>query len=220
MLSVARSRFTIPSQFLFLALQAVTLLTAVVYDAKTPDLYENNAHYKLRWPLFFISAVWLFLGLVNFYADRTKATGEASQPLSAAVMARYQRLQQPSEPPRLSHDSGQGTERNSSSLYGHSRSSSAESDPLASPYHDEDLGHVDDIDDEKPNFLQSSRVDRLMSRFVPRVAAGRSLKAVRFFYVLIERTILLLGFVLVLMGTATIGGIAVSLYIHDSPRNT
>ncbi|KAF4305665.1 hypothetical protein GTA08_BOTSDO06692 [Botryosphaeria dothidea] len=208
MLSVARSRLTVPAQFLFLALQGLTLFVGTIYNAKTPDFYPNNAHDKLRWPLFFITGIWTFLGLVNFYVDRTKASGEASQPLSTAVMARYQRLQQASsDHPRYSHDSGQGTERNSSSLFGHSRSPSAESDNIANPYHDADLDDVEDFE-EKRDFLQNSRLDRLMSRFVPRFAAGRSLKVMRFFYILIERTILLLGFVLILMGTATLGGIS------------
>ncbi|KAF9635934.1 putative integral membrane protein [Lasiodiplodia theobromae] len=208
MLSVARSRLTVLAQFLFLALQALTLLVGIAYDAKTPDLYENSAYSKLRWPVFIITGIWVFLGLINLYTDRANASGEASQPLSVAVMARYSRLQQASsEHPRFSHDSGQGTERNSASLYGHSRSPSAESDNMPSPYHDADLEDIDDFE-EKRAFLQNSRVDRWMSRFVTRVSAGRSLKLVRFFYVLIERTILLLGFVLLMMGIVTIGGIA------------
>ncbi|EKG10639.1 protein of unknown function DUF2427 [Macrophomina phaseolina MS6] len=208
MLSVARSRLTVPAQLFFLASQALTLFVSIVYNAKTPDLYPNNAYDKLRWPLFFITAIWAFLGLVNFYAHRSKALGEARQPLSAAVMARYQRLQQASsDQPRYSHDSGQGTERNSSSLFGHSRSPSAESEQIASPYQDTDF--EDEVGfEEKRGFLQNNRLDRLMSRLVPRFAAGRSLKVLRFLYVLIERTILLLGFVLIIMGTATIGGIS------------
>ncbi|OJD38076.1 uncharacterized protein BKCO1_5000202 [Diplodia corticola] len=204
MLSAARSRLAVPAQFLFLALQALTLFVGIAYDAKTPVLYENGAYSKLRWPLFFITGIWTFLGLINFYADRANASGEVGQPLSAAAMARYSRLQQvSSEHPRFSHDSGQGTERNSASLYGHSRSPSAESDNLPSPY-------LDDVDDfeEKPGFQQNGRADRWISRFIPRVSTGRSLRLVRFFYVLIERTILLLGFVLLLMGTVTLGGIA------------
>ncbi|KKY20166.1 putative integral membrane protein [Diplodia seriata] len=208
MLSAARSRLTVPAQLFFLALQALILFVGVAYDAKTPDLYEHNAYNKLKWPLFFITGAWTFLGLINLYADRANGPAEAGQPLSAAVMARYSRLQQTSsEHPRFSHDSGQGTERNSASLYSHSRSPSAESDHLPSPYHDAPLEDVDDLE-EKRGFLQNSRVDHWMSRFVPRVSAGRSLKLVRFFYVLIERTILLLGFVLLMMGTITIGGIA------------
>lgn len=207
MLSLARSRLTVPAQFLFLALQGLTLLVGIVYDAKTPDLYENNAHSKLRWPLFFITGIWVFLGLVNFYVDRNKTSEDSHQPLSAAVMARYQRLQQAPEPSRYSHDSGQGTERNSTSLYGHSRSPSAESANIASPYHDADLEDVVDFE-EKRGVLRNNRVDRLMARFVPHMAAGRSLKVMRLVYTLIERTILLLGFVLLMMGTITMGGIA------------
>lgn len=215
MLSVARSRFALPSQFLFLASQGLALFTAIIYDAKTPDLYPNNAHYKVRWVLFCISAVWVALGLVNLYADWTNRS--KTRPLSSALMAQYQRLQQAQQTPpnRMSYDSGQGTERNSGSLFGNSLSPSADSDQRRH-FHDYEAVGFDDADavDEKRGFLRNTRLDRFMSRVVPRIG-HRPLKFVRFLYVLIERLILVLGFVSVATLTTTVGGISRGNHIFN-----
>ncbi|KAL2683652.1 hypothetical protein IWX47DRAFT_865678 [Phyllosticta citricarpa] len=220
MLSVARSRFALPAQFLFLASQGVALFTAIIYDAKTPDLYPNNAHYKVRWIVFWISAVWVALGLVNLYADWTNRS--KTQPLSTALMAQYQRLQQAQQTPpnRMSYDSGQGTERNSGSLFGHSLSPCAESEDRRHFHdaHDDDYeaAAFDDADnvEEKRGFLRNTRVDRFMSRVVPRIG-DRPLKIMRFFYVLVERLILVLGFVSVATLTTTVGGISRGNHIFN-----
>ncbi|KAF2144476.1 uncharacterized protein K452DRAFT_295918 [Aplosporella prunicola CBS 121167] len=214
MLSSARSRFNLPAQVVFLASQGFALFLGVVYNAKTPDLYPANAHNRLRWVLMWISVVWFALGLVNLYTGRTGKQDSASEPLSAAVMARYQRLQQVHQPAtRWSNDSGQGTERNSASLFSHSRSPSNESDnnhfeeAHAATFHNvDDDEDVEDV--EKRGFLRDTRVDRFLSRNVPRLAVGKTLSVMNFFYVVIERTILILGFVSLSTGACAMGGIA------------
>ncbi|KAF2084557.1 hypothetical protein K490DRAFT_59523 [Saccharata proteae CBS 121410] len=219
MFSVARSRYTLPAQIVFLLANGVAVFVGTVYDARTPDLYPNNAHHKLAWALTWISLAWVLMGLVDLYSGRGKGASEdnrsASQPLSAAVMAQYQRLQmsQQSEHGRWSNDSGQGTERNSASLFSHSRSPSAESENQRfehqKPFRAMDDEEDDDVEDaEKRGFLRDSRVDRFLSRHVPRIAVGRTLSVVRFFYVLIERLILVLGFVSLATGAVAMGGIA------------
>ncbi|RAL61993.1 hypothetical protein DID88_002482 [Monilinia fructigena] len=46
MLSISRSRLSLPTQFVFLALNGGGLFCSVIYNAATPDLYPNNAHHK------------------------------------------------------------------------------------------------------------------------------------------------------------------------------
>ncbi|KAK8218063.1 hypothetical protein IWZ01DRAFT_537719 [Phyllosticta capitalensis] len=220
MLSIARSRLALPAQFLFLASQGVALFTGIIYDAKTPDLYPNDAHSKLRWIIFWISAAWVALGLVNLYADWSNRS--KTQPLSTALMAQYQRLQQAQQtaPNRMSYDSGQGTERNSGSLFGHSPSSpcteSEERRHFQDDHDDYEAAAFDDADavEEKRGFLRNTRVDRFMSRVVPRIG-DCPLKIMRFFYVLIERLILVLGFVSVATLTTTVGGISRGNHIFN-----
>ncbi|KAF2263499.1 hypothetical protein CC78DRAFT_465545 [Lojkania enalia] len=217
MLSIGRSRLALPSQFVFLIVNAFALLLGVVHNHKTPELYENNAHSKIGWIITWIASAWVFMALVQLYAGRTKAQtmeNRAAHPMTTANMAQYQRVQDAQLPglSRWSNDSGQGTERNSDSLFGHSRSPSVESEeqqfagPTRRYTQDEDDAFDDDA--EKRSFLRNTSVDRFFSRNVARFVVGRPFKALNISYVVIERTILVLGFVAITTGTVVYGGIA------------
>lgn len=221
MLSIARSHLALPSQFAFLIVNAVALLLGLTYNHKTPELYANNTHSKIGWIITWIASAWVVMALIQVYTAHTKphaSDDDAAQPLNVANMAHYQRVQEAQLPQvsRYSNDSGQGTERNSASLYGHSRSPSVESEeqqftgPTRRYTHDE----LDDFDDEpeKRGFLKDTAVDRFLSRNVARFAVGKPLKYLRFLYVVIERTILVQGFVAIMSGTVVYGGIGVSSF--------
>lgn len=217
MLSIARSRLVLPSQLAFLAINALALVLGVIYNHQTPDLYSNNAHSKIGWIITWIASAWVLMCLVQLHINRSESeTLAAGTPtMNATNMARYQRVpeEQPPAPSRWSEDSGQGTERNSESLQGHSRSSSVESEDLqfASPvraYSQE--GDFDNLGDEseKRGFLAGSVVDRFMSQNVARFIGRRTQRIIQILAVVIERTILLQGFFAISSGTVAYGGIA------------
>lgn len=219
MLSIARSRFTLSSQFAFLATNAFALILGLVYNHRTPELYANNAHSKTGWAITWIASAWVFMALIQTYTGTSPqqwGEDETAQPVTRENMTRYQRVQDEdlSDPSRWSDDSGHGTERNSASLYGHSRSPSVESEnhqfagPTRRHTHD-DLESFED-DAEKHGFLRNASVNRFFSRNVARFAAGRSLKAIRLVSIVIERTILIQGFAAIMSGTVVYGGIGVS----------
>lgn len=222
MLSIARSRLAISAQFVFLIVNAFALLLGLVYNHKTPELYENNAHSKIGWSITWIASAWVFMALVQVYTARAKPYSledHAGEPLNAANMARYHRVHDnvhDVSSGRWSNDSGQGTERNSASLYDNSNSTSPcpESEdrtfdmPPRRATHDE-LDDVD-LDAEKRGFLQDTVVDRFFSRHVARFAVGKPLKVLRLLYVIIDRTIIVQGFVAIMSGTVVYGGIGVS----------
>jgi hypothetical protein len=218
MLSIARSRFTLPSQLTFLAINAFALVLGVVYNQKTPELYANNSHSKTGWIITWIASAWVFMAMIQMYTGRSKAQSmesETAQPMTVANMTRYQRVHDElPDPSRFSNDSGQGTERNSASLFGHSRSPSVESEdhlfagPTRRYTHDDD-DSFEDVS-EKRGFLRNTSMDKFFSRHVARFAVGRTLKAIRFFYIVFERTLLIQGFVAIANGTVVYGGIGVS----------
>ncbi|KAF2838507.1 integral membrane protein [Patellaria atrata CBS 101060] len=213
MFSIARSRYTLLTQSLFLLVNGLGLLTACIYNTTTPDLYPNNSHHKLGWALTWILSSWVIMGIVNRYTSSKKVNVTAVAEgllVSAGAVAEYHRLPHTQEydESRWSRDSGQGTERNSASFCSQSRSPSVESEnqQFQDPVHQYD--EEDDQTDEKDGFLKDSRVDRFMKRNVSRIAFGRSLGVLRFFYVAIERLILVLGFVALATGIVTYSGIA------------
>jgi hypothetical protein len=215
MLSIARSRVALPAQFVFLLVNALALLLGIVYNHQTPELYENNAHGKTGWIITWIASAWVFMALVEVYAARSNPEGQTRPQLNATNMARYQRVQDDSFPEtsRWSNDSGQGTERNSASLFG-SRSPSVESEEQEQflgqvPIRDQEEEYEHEELAEKSGLLGGTIADRFLSRHIGRFAGRFPAKLVRVLYVIIERTILVQGFVAIMSGTAVYGGIAV-----------
>jgi hypothetical protein len=221
MLSIARWRMALVSQFLFLAINAFALLLGLVYNHRTPELYENNAHSKIGWIITWIASAWAAMALADAYASRSKVgavESYAGDDLNAANMAQYQRVHGAGATsyPRWSNDSGQGTELNSASLYGNSRSPSVESEQQERFL---DVGHryrQDEDDDsfdgnEKRGLLKGTAVDRFLLRNIARFFVGKPLKILRFIYIVIERTILIQGFVGIMSGTVVYGGIGVGV---------
>ncbi|EUC39427.1 hypothetical protein COCCADRAFT_166 [Bipolaris zeicola 26-R-13] len=215
MFSISRSRFTLLSQLVFLATNALALVLGLVYNHKTPEMYAGNAHRKAGWAITWIASAWVFLALVQVYAgmhDKESVEDQFKHSMTAANMLRYQRVQDDelSDSSRWSGDSGQGTERNSASLYDPSPSPSVESEVQQFIGQNHDDAHDDDSgenDNEKHHLLHNTPVDRFLARNVARFAVGRTLKAIRFFYVLVERTILIQGFVAIVSGAVVYGGI-------------
>lgn len=217
MFSIARSHYALPTQLLFLATNALALLLGVLYTKATPDLYPNNSHSKTGWTVTWIASAWVAMALIQVYAGRTNTRSfseddEAAQPMTAANMAHYERVydEQLPDPGRFSVDSGQGT----STLCGHSRSPSVESEGqkfggAARRYSDgEEEGF--EPTEEKRGYFHNSRLDKFCARYLSRFATGRPLGLLRFFYVVLDRTLLVQGFVAFTTGTVVYGGIAVS----------
>jgi hypothetical protein len=65
MLGVAQSPFHIPVQFAFLAMTAVGVIFAILYNSATPDFYENNAHHKIGWVIVWALVAQVVAGLIR-----------------------------------------------------------------------------------------------------------------------------------------------------------
>ncbi|EEP80578.1 conserved hypothetical protein [Uncinocarpus reesii 1704] len=213
MFSVARSYLTLPVQFLFLIVNALGLLMGVIYNSQTPDLYENNAHHKIGWLATWVIIAEVIMGLLFAYSGRSKSAGDSSYE-SVAFLPVPQ--DSPQDIPRegqhrWSGDSGQGTERSSASLRS-PRSSSVERGRRM--YRD---GEADDFE-EKPldgaihnpkprRFFGAAFLDKYLAHRIPGLLPQRVLDILRMIHVVIERTILILGFIALASGGVTYGGI-------------
>lgn len=51
MLSIGRSRLTLPMQAAFPFTNTFGILVSIIYNHKTPDMYENNSHHKIGWAI-------------------------------------------------------------------------------------------------------------------------------------------------------------------------
>ncbi|KAI5272241.1 hypothetical protein E4T47_04424 [Aureobasidium subglaciale] len=196
MFSIARSRFTIPAQLVFLAVNALGLFSSIIYDAKTPDLYPNNAHHKMGWAVTWIAVAWFLMTFVNLYMARSEGVKQRHE-MTTDNIAQYDRLQEH----RWSGDSG----HDSATLCSGSRSPSSDSVPLHKFETPEDGD--EDLVSEEQGFIHNNPVDRFLSRKVPRISSVRALTAFRFVSTLIERCMPVLGFVTLVSGGVVFGGI-------------
>lgn len=200
MLSISRSRFSVPAQFVFLAINAIGIVLAVVYNARVPDFYPENAHHKLGWALTLIISAQVFMGIIRTYAwsDDLKYT-----PVSTEAIAAHQYMDplRQCETYRFSNDSGQGTEPNTESLRSNSFNSTHAMDlPGIFAEYAEEEG------EEKPTLSSDSTLDRYLAVVIPKIFPVRLLRLVSLLHNTIDRVILILGFVAITSGIATYGG--------------
>lgn len=215
MLSLARSRYTLAIQFLFLATNAIGILLSIIYNASTPDLYPNNAHHKIGWVFTWVMVAQVLLGLLAKVAGvssrrsaqkvHPSSVGERQSfiPVSRAAMAEHHRQSDAADVYRLSNDSGQGTEPHTESLRSHSSSDSSSDIPLRKAgehFHEDD----DDLEAHLPVASQSGRVRSLVSKVADKLST-RVWRILFFGYDFVDRIILILGFVMLSTGIATFG---------------
>lgn len=211
MLSIARSPYNIPVQLLFHVANSAAVLGGFVYNHATLDLYENNSHHPIGWVLTAVIIVWTLMSLFVACAERKTQRRHNShgRSLTSNTIAHYERLQGYHDPEqgRWLGDSGQGTERNSASLFGGSRQHSQDS-VLQKP----ESGSLlpDDIDpakSEEHEHFGDSRVDQFVSRNVRRCSSPRMVNIVRTTHAVVEKFLLLLGFLGITSGFIIYGGL-------------
>ncbi|GKT63754.1 integral membrane protein [Colletotrichum tofieldiae] len=221
MLSIARSRYTLALQFIFLAVNALGVLLGTIYNASTPDLYPNNAHHKLGWLVTWIVSAQVLIGLLGRVAGAWKEKKREAYdqneyrsfiPVSTAAMAEHHRMNGPrfASEYRLSNDSGQGTEPCTESLRSHSRSSSSnEVSPRVSDDHRKEyVEDDDDLEDGLSMPMPSSGDEKKANRILAKIAgkiSSRVWKGLLFVYNSVDRTILPLGSVVLCLGIVTYG---------------
>lgn len=221
MFSVAKSRYALPTQFLFLLVNGFGILVGIIYNSQTPDLYENNVHHKIGWIVTWVVSAQVIMGLIFAYSGRGKSAQGISYerasflPVSSQTMAQHQNTYPTGavHEYRWSGDSGQGTERNSSSL--NSRPSSPSSS-CPSPEMYEIYGKPeDDLEEDEPTaprgWIKSTVLDRFLANRVPNFVSDRLLKILGVTYIVIDRIILPFGFVALVTGGVVYGGIFVRM---------
>ncbi|KAI0002365.1 hypothetical protein F4779DRAFT_635236 [Xylariaceae sp. FL0662B] len=218
MFSLARSRYTLAIQFLFLLTNALGLLLGIIYNAKTPDLYPNNAHHKLGWIVTWVVSAQVVIGLVGHIASvmgrntaqqHGKEEEQAFIPISTAAMAEHQRISDRlfSHGYRHSNDSGQGTEPNTESLRSNSVSttigpvSPIELSDRRAQYEDEEEV---DLEFKPAELLSPKTPTSLFARLVGKISS-RAWRVMGFAYAFIDRTILILAYITLCTGIITFG---------------
>lgn len=213
-------------------MNTIGIFIGMVYNRNAPDLYPNNAHHKLGW---IVTAVWTtqaVMGLVGLLA-RWRASSPSTYeerksfiPVSAEALAEHGKTHstQRYTNQRFSADSGQGTERASSSLRSELPFTTDEGlDRQPDGVYRESLEGDEATSGHtclKRNTASSvRRAFELFSAKIRSTLSDRVLRVGEFIYDAVDRLILPLGFVAMIAGIVTYGGILVSNHFYP-PRIT
>ena len=209
MLSIARSRLALPSQFFFLLVNAFGLLLGLVYNSQTPDLYENNAHHKLGWVATCVVGAQVVLALLFAYAGRGESSSSSNTsyenaaflPVSTDEHEHERTYRNAAHEHRWSRDSGQGTDSASPSI--HSPGS-----PCESPVDYDGFEKPEMPDMTSPRgWANNTAVGRFLSQRLPGLIPSRVLRALNVVYNIVDRVILPFGFAAIATGAVAYGGI-------------
>lgn len=211
MLSVARSRLACATQIAFFGLNAFGLLFGTIYNGRTPDLYENNLHHTLGWAITWVVLAQILIGLLRLCANDHKiqeSHGEerlAFMHIGTDAMSGYHQMHPESVASmhRYSHDSGHGTGSNTSR--NHSPAG------LLQEKDEETLGLEDQARDydtygESQRLLGSAKLFPFLSR-VSQAMPNRIWNIMTWYYDTVDILILIIGFVAILTGLVTYGGV-------------
>ncbi|KAK8117853.1 uncharacterized protein PG998_006134 [Apiospora kogelbergensis] len=211
MFSIARSRYTLVSQFTFLVTNALGVVLGISYNASTPDLYPNNAHHKIGWVATWMVCAQVLISLIGRVAGvmapqasplehNKEAERQAFIPVSTQNMEEHLRgngTLYHHHKYSYSNDSGQGTELGTESPRSNSLSSGQESPAEASrrmDYDDEDL-EFKDVEMKSPSPKPNSLAVKIAAKI-----SSRAWKFLLLGYNIIDRTVLILGYIALTTG--------------------
>ena len=204
MLSIARSRFAIPTHCIFLVINAAGLAVGTIYNSLTPDLYENNVHHKMGWAVTWIVTIQAGLGILRTYVGK-------EQVLYTYPMEQYRHIQDMRTPEqyRYSRDSGHGTEPSSPRTSSPNSPHELQNNASSRLIHPEELSE-ESLQSDKHGLLGNTATDQFLSRVASRFSTTRAMRIGIAIRSMIDRTILLVGFMLLTTGIVTYGGVFVS----------
>lgn len=217
MFSIARSKLALPIQLSFVTLNGLAVVCGTVYNINTPDLYANNAHHKIGWIATWVFTAQVVMSLLFLYSGRSKQETTTPGERAAFLPPTLQSVNRPYHKHRWSGDSGQGTEP----------SSPTRSSRTLSPNRDYDFGKAEQEEPEdmeempvepvrrRPSCFKNTKIDKYLSTHVPKVVSQKMFKIAEIAYEMIDRTILVLGFIVLTSGVVTYSGIFRGLNVFN-----
>ena len=193
-----------------------------MYNSNTPDLYKNNAHHKIGWIATWIVTAQVIMSLLFHYSGRGKRSEAVSSESRAFMPVSEENMTQHNtrlySDHRWSADSGEGTEV-SSTL--NSRDASPMNPDRRDPYDDfekpgpQPEGEGEDGESLSATMPRNSRLgfnvlDRYLASWAPTILSAKVLRIIEIVYEVIDRTILVLGFIALMTGGVTYVGMFVS----------
>lgn len=209
MLSAARSKHHLPAQLLFHSINGLGMFTGFVYSHSTPDLYVSNSHHPIGWVVTSLTVLWTLLSLVVAYTNRQK---KHEHQKVASQTSSQNRIEDSSFEDYVDSPSTYRYSRDSGNFSGGSRSNSSDSifgkDETIPLQDDHDRGYNETHDAaESSGFLRVSKMSGAFARAARLASHTRILATLRCSQIILEKFLLLLGFLAVTSGFIVYGGL-------------
>lgn len=234
MFSLARSRYALPTYLAFIGVNGIGVLFSVIYNTSTPDLYEDNAHHKIGWVATWITVAQVVMGVLLQFSRRSgkpldsREERAAFLPMSVEAMAAHQREQaqnlQAMNSYQWHRDSGQGTERASSSLNSYCASPTEEHQAteferfIKCEANSEAADGASHSPSRARTLFRITALEGYLKNRIPGLFSHRVLAVLDIAHNVTDRLILILGFIAISTGAVTYGGIMVSNYSNTLGR--
>ncbi|EUC39563.1 hypothetical protein COCMIDRAFT_10349 [Bipolaris oryzae ATCC 44560] len=210
MFSIARFRYTILAQTLFSATNFLGVLIGVMYRRRTPDLYPKNSHNKIGWISTWLASLWVALSVIDVYVkynSRNHTDNQTTYPLNTLDITQYSPLESDHRNSACQDgDCSQWEQQPLNHLDGNRHTWALWSDSTLreGDFSDDDEG---DINLPTGTVHESNNDNQFLQRIAVRFAGNRSYILLRLPYLVLDRTVLFLGFVAFASGTVVYGGI-------------
>ncbi|GAB7333290.1 hypothetical protein MBLNU13_g04929t2 [Cladosporium sp. NU13] len=209
MLSVARSKHHLPAQLVFHSINGLGMFTGFVYNHSTPNLYTNNAHHSIGWVVTSLTVLWTLLSLVVAYTNGQKKN---EHPRAASRTSSQDRVEDASFEDYMDSPTTYRYSRDSGNFSGGSRSNSSDSifekDETIPLQDDQDRTNFETQDVTKSSgFLRGKKLNGTFARAARLASHTRILAILRISQIILEKFLLLLGFLAVTSGFIVYGGL-------------
>lgn len=216
MFSIARSRYTIPTQVAFLATNAAGIVLGLFYNANTPDLYPNNAHHKLGWLVSWVASAQVTIGLagrassaLSCYLRNRRSNSQSREeqafiPVSSGAIAAHERLYASPYQHSQSHAGASSRNDSVSTMVGQESPSGPSFEQAR--HFDNDMDndeHDDDLELKPSDHWRASVANESILARVSRRISAHAWGMLEFVYNFIDRTILIVGSITIATGIIT-----------------
>lgn len=221
MLSVAKSHLCLIAQGMFLIVNGLGTMFGIVYNNRTPNLYQNGKHGRIGWVSAFVTLAWAAISLTTASAGTfgTSNWHRESRRHTMPSMAMYHHLDV-SPSTSDTHHLLSGVDH---PLDGSSSQSSIdmEHQHSASGHASEDLETDNDDKPVEQQLSHQSMLRRILHRTRGRLPSyKRTVQAFRVIQTILDRMLLPLGFICFATGLIVYGGIFVSALSHHISKLT
>jgi hypothetical protein len=208
MLNIAKSNLRYPSHLVFLGLHSIGTIFGLAYNSRTPDLYPKASHNGLGWVLSALIFAHFIVGIVKNSIGRTSDSGTKGE-----------------RAPFITGAPGRMTREEESDMEAPNRPSRSSSSRAASPYPELSESSIEsdsetlfDVHLRYNSRFKHAYDEPLTWRRRWENVSGSNLlvRILDLGFDIVDRALLILGFVAICTGIVTMAGIFVRMLIGDT----